>query len=60
MRRLRVDCVGSTRVVPPPGICTIIPLYGERAATARSINNPSGLCEPGGHLISRFYEYSAF
>jgi len=43
-----------------PGICVIIPLYGERAAMARSINNPSGLCEPGGRLRSDFHEYSAF
>jgi hypothetical protein len=26
---------------------------------ARSINNPSRLCEPGGRLRSRFHEYSA-
>ena len=37
-----------------PGICAIIPPYGERAATAHSISNPSGLCEAGGPLRSRF------
>jgi CheY-like chemotaxis protein len=37
-----------------PGIFRIIPRYGERAATARSINAQSGSCKPGGHFMSRF------
>jgi ActR/RegA family two-component response regulator len=53
MRRLRVDrmhCAHSAC----PGIYAIIPLHGERAGTACSMNNPSCLREPGGHLMSRF------
>src|SRR5437870_10831844 len=58
MRRLPVNRMVCTRVVRA-SIGTIIPRYGERAATACSINDPSGLCEPGGHLRSRFREYSS-
>ena len=43
----------------PPGICGIIPSYSERSTTGSSISNPRGLCEAGGHLGSRFHEYSA-
>jgi len=58
MRRLRVDRVVCTRSACP-GICAIIPLYGKRAVTAHFINIPNGLCEPGGHMMSRFHERSA-
>jgi hypothetical protein len=57
-RRLRVDRVDATRSASP-GICAIISLYGERAATAHSISNPSGLCDAAGRLRSHVHEYSA-